>query len=67
VITLMCRSFARALMDGSASPADKVPFMIRLLTCTQICSQMGLSLLLLIMISMHSPSIVLCVIYALVR
>lgn len=41
--------------------------MIRLLICTQICSQMGLSLLLLIMISMHSPSIVLCVIYALVR
>ena len=35
---LICRSFAKALMDGSASPEDKVPFIIKFLICIQICS-----------------------------
>ena len=38
VITLICRSFASVRMEGRASPADRVPFMIKLLICIAICS-----------------------------
>ena len=31
-------SFAKALIEGRASPADNVPSIIKLFTCIQICS-----------------------------
>ena len=50
----ICNSFAKNLIDGSASPGFNSPLIIIFFICVVICSYIGLSLLLLIIICTFS-------------